>query len=88
MPPAQAGWSSDMADETATPETVIANDLGQGGDVAPTAAPARENRGPGGNRGGGGRGGPGGGNRSGGGGGGFNSGGSGGGFNNDRNRGR
>ena len=62
-----------MADETATPETVIANQLGQGGDAAPVAAPARENRGPGGNRGGGGRGGPGG-NRSGGGG-------------NDRNRG-
>ena len=65
-----------MADETNTPETAIATELGQGGDVAPTAPPARENRGPGGNRGGGGRGGPGGGNRSGGGGG------------NDRNRGR
>ena len=70
--------------ETATPETVIANELGQGGDVAPTAAPARDNRGPGGNRGGGGRGGPGG-NRGGGGGNDRNRGGRGG---NDRNRGR
>ncbi len=71
-----------MADETNTPETVIANELGQGGDAP--AAPQRDSRGPGGNRGGGGRGGPGG-NRGGGGGNDRNRGGRGG---NDRNRGR
>jgi len=49
-----------MADETETPnagetpETVIANELGQGGDVAPEQRPAREGRGPRGGRGGGG----------------------------------
>ena len=70
-----------MADENTTPETVIANDSGPA-DVAPTAAPAREGRGPGGGRGG--NRGPGGGNR-GGGGNDRNRGGRGG---NDRNRGR
>ena len=70
-----------MADENTTPETVIANDSGPA-DVAPTAAPARESRGPGGGRGG--NRGPGGGNR-GGGGNDRNRGGRGG---NDRNRGR
>jgi small subunit ribosomal protein S5 len=56
-----------MADDTTPPETtetVIANELGQGADASanPTAAPAREGRGPGGGRGRG----PGGGNRGGG----------------------
>ena len=69
-----------MADDNTTPETVNPNDLGQSGDAAPTPAPAREGRGPGGGRGG--NRGPGGGNR---GGNDRNRGGRGG---NDRNRGR
>ena len=72
-----------MADETATPETVIANELGQGGDPTPPreARGPGDGRGPGGGNRGGNRGGPGG-NR---GGNDRNRGGRGG---NDRNRGR
>ena len=74
-----------MADDNTTPETVIASAAPQGGDAAPVAAPARENRGPGGGGGRGGNRGPGGGNRGPGGGNDRNRGGRGG---NDRNRGR
>lgn len=69
-----------MADETNTPEAVIANELGQGGEPTPPREGRGDGRGPGGNRGGN-RGGPGG-NR---GGNDRNRGGRGG---NDRNRGR
>ena len=74
-----------MADDNTTPETVTASSAPQGGDPAPTAAPARESRGPGGGGGRGGNRGPGGGNRGPGGGNDRSRGGRGG---NDRNRGR